>query len=274
MWSGTAGPGGTSIVALRGISMDRETFERLYDIVRKDFPDEDLADPFTKPLPDLVLPAEDDFNGQLGLIVNNYMQAIRLMDTNGAPTRDAGARGSVFENFMDDMYHLIVLFQDATVSQPRHIEKAIRRVQMRHENKMKKFVNWFGWWALFSDLPVQYSLIKREIVDNEKLLNERQLVRYLHVLCDIGMLKRIDHIKPTTQNCGGTKPNSYYYTDSDFFKYKTDMNKLSKNMPQILEILARMSFEKNLAIRWLVENNLYSGFDRENKEFIPVKNSC
>ncbi|GEM_PF-5399778 len=253
--------------------MDMETCERLIEIASKDFP-EVTRDPFEKSVPDPPPANANDFKGQLLTVVDPYLRAFHQLYKNGAPASGEEHFASVYDNFMNEIVHLHAIFAKVTVTTPRHIDRAVGyRNHFNTQNKMEKFVRWFGLWSLFTTLPLQYSLIKQEIVDKEQIFDERQFIRKLHRLCEIGILERVEHIRPNPKNPKNNKPNVYYKVNPDFYEHRTDMYKLEQFMPEILTILVRLAFEKNLAVSYLRANNLHTKFEDENRAFSSLLDS-
>jgi hypothetical protein len=248
--------------------MDMDTLERLFDIASKDFPEMGPREYLSQPIPKKKPAEADDFSGQQLDLINKYLRAFQQMTQRGEPIGGEEQHSDVYHTFVMEMSRLLTIFEKSSLVTPRYIERAARRrTQFRTEEKMEKFVQWFGIWVTFSGLPLQYKLIKQEIVDKEQLFDEREFNRKLHRLCDIGMLERVEHIRPNPIVPEKRKPNVYYKVNPDFYERHTDMIKLQQFIPEILTLIASLMFEKTLALSFLRENNLYQQFEEEKKAF-------
>jgi hypothetical protein len=254
--------------------MDADTFERLFDIASKDFPEMSPREYWSQPIPKKKPAEADDFHGQQLDLINKYLRAFQQMRKLGEPIGGEEQHSDVYHTFVMEMGRLLTVLGKSSPMIPRYIERAAhRRTQFRTEEKKEKFVQWFGIWAIFSDLPLQYKLIKQEIVDKEQLFDEREFIRQLHRLCDIGMLERIEYIRPNPNVPEKGKPNVYYKVNPDFYERHTDMFKLKQFMPEILTLIARLTFENILAHSYLRGNNLNIQFENEKKAIYALLES-
>lgn len=249
--------------------MDDETFERLYQQSLRDFPEYQESYNLRNPPSQRVIDAED-LPRQMDLIVNEYIRAIRRIGGDGKSFAIHDELFAfVYERFNDDFNHPFALVAGITKTQPRHLEKALGLIHKPSYPAMEGLVAWFAQWALFTrDLPIQRSVLKKEIVAREHIVDERMFSRYLNFLCDAGILEKVKRVR-AGKNTRGPKSqaNVYYKVNSRFFKHSTEPDRLIEQMPNLFRMMAQLTFEKNLAIGCLVENNLYSEFDRKKREF-------
>ncbi len=204
-------------------------------------------------------------------IAIDYKKSIEEIDANGEFVGGEASSPFVYYNFIEDMLRLSAIFNKATESEPRDIDLAISsRDHSDTKDKVRKFVKWFGELRRFGNRPIRYTRIKEEIVDREKLFDEREFIRKLNRLRGEGILKKIKYTWPNPENPEKKMSNVYYKVNPDFFEYRTNMDQLGQYMPEILTILARLTFEKNLALGYLKTNKLWSQFEDEKRAVTSI----